>query len=257
MTHQYKMSSAISRALAIIVVVVIIVAAAVAVYLLYPTITGTTTQTGTVAIALEIGAADASDVPQIYAMTHYLPQFGYTANLNIFTGQSAADAALISGSAQVLLGVANEGPALSSKGVDILTFGTAYSETDEILVCTGNITSMGQLAQQHVTVGMTSLTDISYVVPDVYLATHGYNASSVNWIIVPGAAGRGAALLSGKIPCGATDVTSTLELLAQPNNKFHILATLASLEPQFPFIMWMTTKSFFSSHQSLLTVRRL
>ncbi|MGI0080169.1 MAG: hypothetical protein ACRECH_11145, partial [Nitrososphaerales archaeon] len=96
-----------------------------------------------------------------------------------------------------------------------------------------------------------SLTDVSYFVPTVYLDQNGYNSSDVNWQVIPGAAGRGVALLSGKIPCGATDVTSTLILTGQPGNKFHIVATLAALEPNFPFQMYYTTKAYFLAHTDI------
>lgn len=242
------MSSAIAKTSVIAVIVVIIVAAVASAYVYTSSTQNTNTSTQAVAVGLEIGAADASDVPEMHALTVDLPTLGYTSNPVIFTGPQVLAAALLSGGVDIASGSPSEVANLASKGQSIVDFGVSYAVADEIMVCTSNVTTMGQLATDHVTVGMTSLTDVSYFVPDVYLAQNGYNPNNVNWQVVPGAAGRGAALLSGKIPCGATDVTSTLILLAQPGSKFHIVATLASLEPNFPFQMYYTTKAYYDAH---------
>jgi hypothetical protein len=241
------MSTAIGK-LNVVAVIVVIVFAAVASAYVYSTSTQNTTSVSkVVSVGLEIGAADASDVPEMYALTNELPTLGYTSNPQIFTGPQVLAAALLSGGVDIASGSPSEVANLASKGQSIVDFGVSYQVADEIMVCTNNVTSMGQLATDHVTVGMTSLTDVSYFVPAVYLDQNGYDASAVNWQVVPGAAGRGAALLSGKIPCGATDVTSTL-ILEQQSGNFRIVATLASLEPNFPFQMYYTTKAYYDAH---------
>ncbi len=243
------MSRAISKVAASVTIVVVIAAAVLAGYFALSMNAKTSSgNNNTISVGLEIGAADASDVPMMYSLTNELPNYGYHANVNIFTGPSTTAAAVLAGTINFGVDSPPEVVNLAAQGQKIVAFGVGYQESDEILVCNTNITSLPQLAQNHITVGMTSLTDGSYYVPAYWLSQNGYNPSSVNWIVVPGAAGRGAALLSGKIPCGATDVTSTLTLLAQPNNPFHIVAYLASLMPAFPFEMWWTTASYYNSH---------
>ena len=245
---------AISQVAAIVILVVIVIGAVAGglyYYLIY-TQSSSSNSTNTIRIGTTFGAADTSDVPSVYAMTVLMKQMGYTVNYVVFTGQQAAVAALLNGEVDVLQSSPVGPVAASQKNTSIVAFGAAESATDEIMVCTSNVTSMAQLATSHATVAVTSFTDSSYYYPYVWLSQNGYNPNNVNWVFVPGAAGRGAALLSGKIPCGATDVGSTVILLAQPGNKFHIVATLASLIPTIPLNLLFTTKPYLNSHQAAL-----
>jgi ABC-type nitrate/sulfonate/bicarbonate transport system substrate-binding protein len=247
---ELRSKSGLTRITLAIIIIVVVGVASTASYLVLTS--GTKPSTPVIRIGTTFGAADTSDVPSVYAMTKSLEQFGYSANYVIFTGQQAGIAALLSGEIDVLQSSPIGPVAAAVKNTNIVAIGAAEDASDEILVCTGNITSMGQLATDHVTVGITSFTDSSYYYPYVWLQEHGYDPKAVNWVFVPGAAGRGAALLSGRIPCGATDVGSTIILLSQPNNKFTIVATLASLIPTIPLNLLFTTKSFLNSHRAEL-----
>lgn len=245
------MSKAVTNVLAIVIVTIVVAAAiGVGLYAFYAL--NQRQSSNVISIGDDAGVFDASDIADVYAMTVALKQFGYTANVAVFTGPTPTADALLAGT----VNIANSEPTavvdLAAKGERVVAFGVGDPASDEIMICTKNITSIAQLATQNVTVGMTSLTDGSYYIPAVWLASHGYNPSDVNWVTIPGAASRGAALLAGKIPCGATDVASSIILLGQPNNEFHIVASLATLVAGLPFTLWYTTQSYFTSHQSAI-----
>ncbi|HZW56131.1 MAG TPA: PhnD/SsuA/transferrin family substrate-binding protein [Nitrososphaerales archaeon] len=245
--------AAIARITAVVVIIIVVAAAVVGgLSYYYLSANSASHANPIIRIGTTFGAADTSDVPSVYAMTVLLKSYGYTANYIVFTGQQAAIAALLSGEIDVLQSSPVGPIAAAQKNTNIVAFGSAEDASDEILVCTSNVTSMAQLATQHATVAVTSFTDSSYYYPYVWLSENGYDPNNVNWVFVPGAAGRGAALLSGKIPCGATDVGSTVILLAQPGNKFHIVATLASLIPSIPLNALFTTQSYLGSHHDAL-----
>jgi ABC-type nitrate/sulfonate/bicarbonate transport system substrate-binding protein len=238
---------------AAIVVVVVIVVAAVG-YGVYYFTTSSSSSTPVIRVGTTFGAADTSDVPTVYALTVALKNYGYQSNLNIFTGQQAASAALLSNEVDVVASSPAAFVALSLKNPNIVAIAPSENAIDEILICNkaSNITSVSQLVQVHQLTAITSFTDSSYYYIYVWLQQHGYNASQVNWTFVPGAAGRGAALLSGKIPCGATDVGDTVILTSQPNNAFHIVAPLATLIPNVPLSVYFTTKQYLATHQAEL-----
>jgi ABC-type nitrate/sulfonate/bicarbonate transport system substrate-binding protein len=247
----YRRLRGISRITLSIIILVIVALAGVSG--LYLALTPSASQAlPVIRVGTTYGAADSSDVPSVYAMTVLLKQMGYTVDYTIFTGQSAAVAALTTGEIDVLQSSPIGPIAATAKGASIFAFGAAEDATDEIMVCTSNITSMAQLVHENVTVAVTSFTDSSYYYPVVYLTQQGLNPNDVHWVFVPGAAGRGAALLAGSIPCGATDVGSTLKLLAVPGDKFHVLMPLADMLPTFPLNLLFTTNNYAQSHSAEL-----
>jgi hypothetical protein len=237
----------------IVVIFVVILAVAVAGAVYYYSTTVTPPPSLTIRIGTTFGAADTSDIPSVYAGTVLMKQAGYTVNYVILTGQQAGLAALLTGEIDVFQSSPIGPVAAYAKGnPNIVAFGAAEDASDELMVCTSNVTSVPQFATQHVTVAVTSFTDSSYYYPYVWLKQNGYDPTQVNWVFVPGAAGRGAALLSGRIPCGATDPGSTVVLLSQPGNKFHVVATLASELPTMPLNLLFTTRAYLASHRDAL-----
>jgi hypothetical protein len=231
----------------IIVIVLVVVAGAGAYFFFYSSKPLVTIRVGTT-----VSTPDPSDVPQWHAYLVDMKTLGYNVSLTTFTGQQAATAALLSGQIDAVQSSPAALLALIGQGSPILAVGVTIDAPDAVMETTANITTMDQLATQHVTVGITSLTDSSYYFPAIWLSAHGYNVNSVNWVIVPGAAGRTAALLSGKIPAGAIDVAGSLKVESQPGNHFHTLAYLSQLVPGFPQNLLFTTTTYYNSHQAEL-----
>jgi hypothetical protein len=244
----------LSRLWAVVIVVIVVVAVAGGGAYYYLSSVSAPSQTKPIIrVGTTFGIADSSDVPAMYALTVVLPTLGYTANVNVFTGQTATSAALLSGEIDVVHSSPAAFVALSLKtNGGIVAFGNAESANDAIMVCTANVTSWNQIISTHTVVAVTSFTDSSYYFPYVWLKNNGYNPDAVNWQFVPGAGARGAALLSGKIPCGSTDVGSTIKLLQTPGNKWHVLADLASMIPGFPLSVLFTTRDYFNTHRDAI-----
>ncbi len=219
-----------------------------------PTTTTTTTPvtTETMRVGTTVSTPDPSDVPQWHGYLVDAPSLGLSITLSTFTGQQAAVSALLSGQIDGLQSSPAALLSLVTQGVPIIAIGVSIDAPDALMVSTTNITSMGQLATQHITVGITSLTDSSYYFPAINLSAQGYNITDVNWVIVPGASGRTAALIAGKIPVGAVDVAGWLQIQAAAPGQFHPLAYLSQLVAGFPQNLMFVTQTYFQSHQATL-----
>ncbi|MDE1858094.1 MAG: hypothetical protein KGI26_03390 [Thaumarchaeota archaeon] len=207
----------------------------------------------TINVGLAIGAADASDVPEIHALSVDLPAYGYNVVTTIVGDETDTISALISGQIQVA-GLAPFAPViLNAQGQNLVIFGVMQAAPDEYMVCANGITTMQQIIQTQALTAYATRIDQTYIMPAWWLLQNGYNQSSINWTSIHGAANRGAALLAGKVTCASTDTSSTITLLSQPNNAFHVVMSLGQMDPSLPFNVWVTTQSYLAGHQTELT----
>lgn len=241
---------AIAPAVAAVAVIVVIVVSGVAGFF-----TGSTAISSkeTINVGLAIGAADASDIPELYALNVNLPKYGYNVVTTIVADETDTMSALIAGEIQVA-GLAPFAPViLDAQGQHLVIFGDMQASPDEYMVCNNNITTVQQMIQTQALTSYATKVDQTYLMPVYWLVTHGYNATSINWTSIHGAANRGSALLAGRTVCGSTDTSSTAILLSQPGGKFHVVMSLGQMDPSLPFNVWVTTQSYFQSHQTELT----
>ena len=234
-------------AVAIIVIIVISGGAG------FFTATGAIQTKETINVGLAIGAADASDIPELYALNVNLPTYGYNVVTTIVGDETDTISALLSGQIQVAALAPFAPVILDGKGQNLVIFGDMQASPDEYMVCANNITTMQQIIQTHALTSYATKIDQTYLMPLYWLIQNGYNATSINWTSVHGAANRGAALLAGKTVCGSTDTSSTAILLSQPHSSFHVVMSLGQMDPTLPFNVWVTTNSYFQSHQPELT----
>lgn len=240
----------IAPAVAAVAIIVVIAISGVAGYF---TGTNAIPKKETINVGLAIGAADASDIPELYALNVNLPKYGYNVVTTIVADETDTISALIAGEIQVAALAPFAPVILDGQGQHLVIFGDMQASPDEYMVCNDNITTMQQIIQTHALTSYATKIDQTYLMPVYWLLQNGYNASSINWTSIHGAANRGAALLAGRTVCGSTDTSSTAILLSQPHSSFHVVMSLGQMDPNLPFNVWVTTQSYFQSHQVELT----
>jgi ABC-type nitrate/sulfonate/bicarbonate transport system substrate-binding protein len=242
----------ISTTIAVAVIVVVIVAAGGVGYYYYTTQTATSTgESVTLGFA---GVPDVTDTPGFMLWQTFASQLGLTVHVQYYDGDTTVADALIAGNIQVGEGgfqavlQADEVEGNASGSYPFVVFGTYEASNDFGLLVNNSIQSFSDLAGKPVAVSSSGST--SDIFCHLLESSNGLSPSQIDCAYYHGTPSRYAALLAGNV---VGDITEPFYMVdAVETGRFHILATVPSVEPNLLFSTLYTSRTFAAAHPDIV-----
>ena len=191
---------------------------------------------------------DPTFVPDLMAFKRLKDHYGIETDVQVIAGADVSIRGLIAGQAEFALATLGAGILAVGQQQRIKAAIPAASAPYFTLVVTTDIRDWRALAGR--SIGYTAISDSSYWTTLLQLKKRGIDPSTVNWVVVRGAAARVQAMLAGKLDGGQVTVLGALELLKDA--KFKRLGEVGKDYPNLLFSAYWVTDRFAREHPDVV-----